>query len=70
MSAARRSGRSAGARSGPNPQSGADQAAHYRHYAAQFRGLAEDEQSKARRAQLAKLARRYAQLAARARTTP
>ena len=65
----RRSGRSAGAHSGANPQSGTERAAHYRHYAAQFRGLAGNEQSGARRAQLAKLARRYAQLAARARTT-
>jgi hypothetical protein len=70
MSGPRQSARRVGAGSGANPQSGAEQAEHYRHYAAQFRSLAGDEQSSARRGRLAKLARRYAQLAARVQTTP
>jgi len=44
--------------------------AHYRHYADQFRVLADGEDSQRRRTELTKLARRYAQLAARARTQP
>jgi hypothetical protein len=43
----------------------AERAAHYRRYAAEFQVLADDEQDKSRSAQLAKLARQYAKLAAR-----
>jgi len=68
MSRARASGRSAEARSAANPQSRAERTAHYRHYADQFRVLADDAPSQAQHAELAKLARRYAQLAARNRT--
>jgi hypothetical protein len=64
MSRARASGRSAEAPSGANPRSRAERAAHYRHYADQFRVLADDALSQPQRAELAKLARRYAQLAA------
>jgi hypothetical protein len=53
-----------------DPRSRAERTSHYRHYAAQFRVLADDEQSQARRAQLAKLARLYAELAARVKTKP
>jgi hypothetical protein len=53
-----------------DPRSRRERASHYRHYAAQFRVLADDEQSQARRAQLAKLARLYAELAARIQATP
>ena len=53
-----------------NPRSRAERASHYRRYAAQFRVLADDEQSKARRGKLTKLARRYAELAAGAKTKP
>jgi hypothetical protein len=53
-----------------NPQSRAERAAHYRHYAAQLRVLADDEQNRPPRAKLAKLARRYAELAARSQTKP
>jgi len=65
MSRAQASGRSAEAQSGANPRSRAERAAHYRHYAEQFRGLAEDAVSQSQHTELAKLARRYAQLAAR-----
>ena len=67
MSQARASGRSAEAPSGANPRSRAERAAHYRHYADQFRVLADDALSQPQRTELAKLARRYAQLAARNR---
>jgi hypothetical protein len=67
MSQARASRTSAVARSGINPQSRAERAAHYRHYADQFRVLADDEPSPPLRAELTKLARRYAQLASRNR---
>jgi hypothetical protein len=63
MSGARASGRSAATRSGANPRSRAEKATHYRHYADQFRALSEGEQNRARRAQLAKLARHYTELA-------
>jgi hypothetical protein len=43
----------------------AERAAHYRRYAAEFQVLADDEEDQSRRAQLAKLARQYAKLAAR-----
>jgi hypothetical protein len=39
--------------------------AHYRHYAAQFRVLADAEPDELRRARLAKMARQYGRLAAR-----
>ena len=52
------------------PRSRAERASYYRHYAAQFRVLADDEQSKARRAKLAELAQLYAELAVRAKTKP
>jgi hypothetical protein len=48
----------------------AERAAHYRRYAAEFQILADDEQDKSRRAQLAKLARAYAKLAARVQAEP
>jgi hypothetical protein len=64
------SGRSAKRYARANPQSRADRTAHYQHYAAQFRSLANDEPSDPQREKLAKLARRYAQLVARNRTTP
>jgi hypothetical protein len=48
----------------------AERAAHYWHYAAEFQVLADDEQDKSRRAQLAKLARQYAKLAARVQAEP
>jgi hypothetical protein len=70
MSGARSSGRSTGAHSRANPRSRAERAAHYRSYADQFRVLADGEDSQRRRTELTKLARRYAQLAARARTQP
>ena len=70
MSGVRVSGRSAGVRSEANPRSRAERAAHYRHYADQFSVLVDDEQSQPQRTKLTKLARRYAQLASRARTKP
>ena len=70
MSGARSSRKGAGAHSRANPRSPAERAAHYRYYADQFRVLADGEDSQRRRTELAKLARRYAQLAARARTQP
>jgi hypothetical protein len=48
----------------------AERAAHYRRYAAEFQVLADDEPDKSRRAQLAKLARQYAKLAARVQAEP
>jgi hypothetical protein len=48
-----------------NPQSYAARTAHYRHYAAQFRVLADAEPDELRRARLAKMARQYGRLAAR-----
>jgi hypothetical protein len=68
MSRVPASRRSAEAQSGANPRSRAERAAHYRHYADQFRVLADDTLSQAQHTELAKLARRYAQLAARNRT--
>jgi hypothetical protein len=68
MSGARSSGKGSGPESRANPRSPAERAAHYRHYADQFRVLAEGEDSQRRRTELTKLARRYAQLAARNRT--
>jgi hypothetical protein len=70
MSGARSSGRSVAAHSAANPQSRADQTIHYRHYAAQLRVLADDDQNRLRRTKLAKLARRYTELAGRAETKP
>jgi len=70
MSRIRASGKTADTHAKGNPQSRAERAAHYRRYAAQFRVLGDDEQSDARRAQLAKLARRYADLATLTRTKP
>ena len=70
MSGARSSRKGAGAHSRANPRSLAERAAHYRYYADQFRVLAEGEDSQRRRTELTKLARRYTQLAARARTQP
>jgi len=70
MSRARASEEIAGTRARGNPRSRAERASYYRHYAAQFRDLAEDEQGRARRAKLAKLARQYAKLAARTKTKP
>ena len=70
MSGTRASGRTAPAQSGVNPRSRAERAAHYRHYADQFRVLAKDEPSPPLRAELTRLARRYAQLAARNRSKP
>jgi len=70
MSGARSSGRSTGAHSRANPRSRAERAAHYRYYADQFRVLADGEDSQRRRTELTKLARRYTQLAARARPQP
>ena len=70
MPQARASGETANRRAKGNPRSRTERASHYRHYAAQFRILAEDEPSRARRAKLARLARHYAELAARAGTTP
>jgi hypothetical protein len=70
MSGARASGRSAATHSGANPRSRAEKVAHYRHYADQFRVLAAGEESRQRRTELGKLARRYAQLAARSRAKP
>jgi hypothetical protein len=46
-------------------QSRAARAAHYRHYAAQFRVLANAEPDELRHARLAKMARQYGRLAAR-----
>jgi hypothetical protein len=66
----RASGETAATRTKGNPRSRGERAAHYRHYAAQFRGLADDEQSQARCARLARLARRYEELAARTQATP
>jgi hypothetical protein len=68
MSGARSSKKGAGAQSRANPRSRAERAAHYRYYADQFRVLADGEDSQRRRTELTKLARRYAQLAARNRT--
>jgi hypothetical protein len=48
-----------------NPQSRGGRTAHYRHYAAQFRVLADAEPDELRRARLAKMARQYGRLAAR-----
>ena len=70
MSGPRTSGRSVAAHSAANPQSRAEWTAHYRHYAAQFRVLADGEEDQPQRTTLTKLARRYAQLAGRARTKP
>ena len=70
MSGARASGRSGGAHGRANPRSRAERAAHYRHYADQFRVLADDEPNPPLRLELTKLARRYAQLAARSRAKP
>ena len=53
-----------------NPRSRAERASYYRRYADQFRVLADDEKSKARRAKLAKLAWLYAELAASTQTKP
>jgi hypothetical protein len=53
-----------------NPRSRGERAAHYRHYAAQFRVLAEDEQNRAQRTKLARLARLYAELAVLANPKP
>jgi hypothetical protein len=61
----RASGRSTEAQSGANPRSRAERAAHYRHYADQLRVLADDVLSQPQHTELAKLARRYAQLAER-----
>jgi len=66
----RASGEVADTRARGNPRSRAERASHYLDYAAQFRVLADDEQSEARRVELAKLAQRYAQLAARTQTKP
>jgi hypothetical protein len=70
MSRTRAWGEVADRRARGNPQSQAERASHYRDYAAQFRVLADDEQSRARRARLAKLARRIAELAVRAAAKP
>jgi len=70
MSGIQASGKIAAASATGNPQSRAERASHYRCYAAQFRVLADDEQSNARRLKLAKLARRDADLATLARTKP
>jgi len=68
MSQTRASGKIADTRAKGNPRSRSERASHYRRYAAQFRVLADDEKSKARRAKLAKLARLYAELAASTQT--
>ena len=70
MPRTRASGETACRRAKANPRSRTERASHYRHYAAQFRILAEAEQSRTRRARLAKLARQYAELAVDAGTTP
>ena len=70
MSRTRASGEIADTHARGNPRSRAERASHYRDYAAQFRVLADDEQSKARRAKLAELAQLYAELAVRAKTKP
>jgi len=70
MSRTQASGKIADSRASGNPQSRAEQGSHYQHYAAELRVLADDEQSRPRRAKLAKLARRYAELAGRAETKP
>jgi len=67
MSGARASGRKTVVHSGANPRSRAERAAHYGHYADQFRVLADDEPNPPLRTELTKLARRYAQLASRNR---
>ena len=68
MSRTRASREIADTQASGDPRSPAQRTSHYRHYAGQFRVLAGDEQSKARRAQLAKLARRYSGLAGTAKT--
>ena len=68
MSRTHASGAIADTQARGNPQSRAERASHYRRYAAQFRVLADDELSNARRVKLAKLARRYAELATGAKT--
>jgi hypothetical protein len=70
MSRTQASGKIADRRASGNPQSRAERGSHYRHYAAEFRVLADDEQNRPRRTKLAKLARRYAELAGRAETKP
>jgi hypothetical protein len=70
MSRTRASGEIADTHATGNPRSRAERATYYRHYAAQFQVLADDERSKARRAKLAELAQLYAALAVRVKTKP